>query len=266
MAKAFTIEGMHCGACVKRLETALAPALGTGAFRVQLATPQLMVEGDALDEPAVKAAVESAGKYTMQPAPIAAPPAAATARINVANIPVRRAAQPIPPAQAIPQSWLATYRPLLMIVGFIIMVTVAAQADALPQGAFSFETWMRHFMAGFFIVFAFFKLLDVRAFADAYAGYDLLAARWRAWGFIYPFVELGLGLAYLVNVAPIATNALTFAVMSFSAIGVIRAVMRKQQIRCACLGAVFNLPMSTVTIVEDVAMAAMAGWMILVLM
>ncbi len=38
---------------------------------------------------------------------------------------------------------------------------------------------MRNFMAGFFIVFSFVKLLNIRAFADAYAGYDLLAARWH---------------------------------------------------------------------------------------
>ena len=47
---------------------------------------------------------------------------------------------------------------------------------------------MRFFMAGFFLVFSFFKLLDINAFADAYSRYDLLAMRWRGWGLIYPFV------------------------------------------------------------------------------
>ena len=50
--------------------------------------------------------------------------------------------------------------------------------------------------------------------------------------------------------------------MSFSAIGVIRAVVGRTQIQCACLGTVFNLPMSTVTIVEDVGMVVMAIVMI----
>jgi hypothetical protein len=38
--------------------------------------------------------------------------------------------------------------------------------------------------------------------------------------------------------------------------------MNKQKIRCACLGAVFNLPMSTITIIEDLLMVAMAAWML----
>jgi hypothetical protein len=118
---------------------------------------------------------------------------------------------------------------------------------------------MRYFMAGFFLVFSFFKLLDVAAFADAYAGYDLLARRWRPWGFIYPFVELALGVAYLAHFQPVLTNAVTLVVMGFSAIGVISAVLDKRSIRCACLGTVFQLPMSTVTIIEDVGMVLMAA-------
>ena len=89
-----------------------------------------------------------------------------------------------------------------------------------------------------------------------------LAARWLGWGRIYPFVELALGVAYLTNASPLITYWVTIVIMSFSAIGVIRAVVSRTQIQCACLGTVFNLPMSTVTIVEDVGMVVMAIVMI----
>ena len=127
---------------------------------------------------------------------------------------------------------------------------------------FSGMLWMRHFMAGFFIVFAFFKLLNLRGFADSYAMYDIVAARWRGWGFVYPFVELGLGILYLINVAPFWTNVATIVVLGVSSIGVIQSNLNKRKIKCACLGDVFNLPMSTVTIIEDVGMVAMAALML----
>ena len=113
-------------------------------------------------------------------------------------------------------------------------------------------------MAGFFLVFSAFKFLDLKGFADAYASYDLGAKRWHAWGYIYPFLELSLGLAYLFRVAPALTDVATIALMGFSSIGVMQALARKQQIRCACLGTVLNVPMSTITLVEDLAMVAMA--------
>ena len=108
---------------------------------------------------------------------------------------------------------LATYAPLLLIAAYLCVVSLA--------GARGFEAWMTHFMAGFFLVFSFFKLLDIRGFADAFAGYDLLAMRWRPYGCIYPFLELALGLAYLFAVAPVATNIATIAVMGFGSLGVI---------------------------------------------
>ena len=88
--------------------------------------------------------------------------------------------------------------------------------------------------------------------------YDIVAQKIKAYGFIYPFIELGLGISYLTAFNPTFTNAATILVMGISSIGVIQSVLNKKKIQCACLGAVFNLPMSTVTIIEDLLMVAMA--------
>ncbi len=84
------------------------------------------------------------------------------------------------------------------------------------------------------------------------------------WGFIYPFVELALGIAYLTSFQMQWTLIATIIVMGISSIGVIRAVLDKQKIKCACLGTGFSLPMSTVTIIEDLGMVAMAVLMYVV--
>jgi hypothetical protein len=117
-------------------------------------------------------------------------------------------------------------------------------------------------MAGFFIVFAFFKLLNLEGFANSYKMYDIVAVKWKGWGYIYPFVELALGISYLLNIVPFETNLTTVIILGISSIGVIKSNLDKKKIKCACLGDVFNLPMSTVTIVEDLTMVAMAGWML----
>ena len=145
------------------------------------------------------------------------------------------------------------------VFAYILLVTLAAEYSA---GEFNWHRFMPHFMAGFFLVFSFFKLLDLHGFASSYSMYDLLAKKWHTYGLIYPFIELGLGAAYLLAYRPMLTNAVTLLVMAFSSIGVIMAVMNKQKIKCACLGTGFNLPMTTVTIIEDLLMAGMAAWML----
>jgi copper chaperone CopZ len=158
------------------------------------------------------------------------------------------------------KSWFETYKPILLIFFYISLVTVLVQ---LKNGDFNEMEWMQHFMAGFFLVFSFFKLLNLKGFAESYAMYDVIARKIPVWGYIYALTELGLGIAFLINFNPIVTNSITFAVMSVSIIGVLQSVLNKRKIQCACLGAVFNLPMSTVTIIEDALMIAMSGLMIL---
>jgi hypothetical protein len=122
---------------------------------------------------------------------------------------------------------------------------------------------MQHFMAGFFLVFSFFKLLNLKGFAESYIMYDVVARKIPIWAYIYAFTELILGLAFLTGFNPLVTNSVTFLVMSVSIIGVLQSVLNKKKIQCACLGAIFNLPMSTVTIIEDALMIIMSGLMII---
>ena len=120
-------------------------------------------------------------------------------------------------------------------------------------------TAMRIFMSGFFLSFSFFKLLDLNGFADSYSTYDIIAKKWRGWGYVYAFIELTLGFAFALNLEPVLTNGVTLVVMGISIVGVLQAVLNKRKIQCACLGAVFNLPMSTVTIIEDALMIGMSA-------
>lgn len=229
-----SIQGMHCNGCVSKITKALTPLADD--VEVTLTPPAATLTNTAATLTQINKTLAKAGDY----------------KATKANQALEKA-QPS-------RTWLVTYQPLLTIVAYIFGVSLLIETQ---HASFELERWMMHFMAGFFLVFSFFKMLDIRAFANSYAMYDLLAMRWQGYGFIYPFVELSLGVAYLVNDNQHTTNLVTLIVMTFSSLGVIRAVMSKQKIRCACLGAVFNLPMSTVTIIEDLLMAGMAAWMLI---
>ncbi|HET8962607.1 MAG TPA: cation transporter [Chitinophagales bacterium] len=158
------------------------------------------------------------------------------------------------------KSWLETYRPILLVFAYITGITLVIQS---VSGFFNWMQWMNQFMAGFFLVFSFFKLLNLSGFAESYAMYDIVAKRIKGYAYLYAFIELGLGIAYLTNLNPFVTNLITTIVMSVSIVGVLQSVMNKQKIKCACLGDVFNLPMSTITIIEDALMIGMSLTMII---
>lgn len=238
MQKEYIITGMTCNGCVNKVKKSLETVNGVLEANIQLKSPQGNLK---LKNPIPLTVLQDAiGHYEIK---------------EEKSSPIIQKV-----VEEAPTSFLTTYKPLLLIVAFIAGVSLLVQ---YPFTAFSGMLWMRHFMAGFFLVFSFFKLLNLEGFATSYRMYDLVAERWKSWGYIYPFVELGLGVLYLINLAPVLTNIITLVVLGISSIGVIKSNLDKRKIKCACLGDVFNLPMSTVTIVEDLSMVAMAGWMLL---
>jgi hypothetical protein len=204
----------------------------------------LTVEGEGITAERVDALIRPAGFHVLgeeQPAPA----------VHTAHAAPQLAEKP------------TSYFPLLLVLFYLVGLTAAVE---IASGAFDAMRAMGHFMAGFFLVFSFFKLLDLRAFADAYSSYDVVAARWPLYGYVYPFIELALGVAFLTHFAPLATNAVTLVVMGVSAVGVVKALLVRRKIQCACLGTVFNLPMSRVTLIEDGLMIAMSAVMLVWLM
>lgn len=244
MKHTYKIDGMSCQSCVGKVQKAIGDVEGIKAVEVNLAEQQAEITMDHhVSLSTLRGALTAAGDY----------------QISQSDAPAAQNGTPDAHHHEPQKSGLAVYKPLLLVVGYITGISLLV---SLAGGAFDGMLFMRSFMAGFFLTFSFFKMLDLEGFASSYASYDILARRWPAYGYFYAFIELALGVAYLTAFMPVLTYTVTILVMGFSAIGVIRSVMDKQKIQCACLGTVFDLPMSTVTIVEDLSMIVMAAIML----
>jgi len=151
------------------------------------------------------------------------------------------------------------YWPLIVIVSMSFMGAVAIQAG---RGYFNLNSWMHYAMGIFLCIFAMFKIFDLKGFVHGFSMYDLVVKKFRPYGFIYPFIELGLGLAYLSFFKPALTYVITVVVMTIGAVGVIRSLKKGMNVNCACLGTTLKVPLSTIAVIEDVGMALMALMML----
>jgi copper chaperone CopZ len=240
MTHTYNITGMTCGNCVAKAKSQLLLLGDVTEAEVHLTAPQATITMQKhIPVTTLQNALSKAGAYTITEADGGMHHTMHTEETG---------------------SWLTTYMPILLIGTYLTGVTLLAEA---VKGDFSWHKWMQNFMAGFFLVFSFFKLLNLKGFAESYSSYDIIAKKWLGWGYVYAFIELGLGIAYLINFNPILTNAVALIVMGISIIGVLQSVLNKRRIQCACLGAVFNLPMSTITVIEDALMITMSGAMLL---
>ena len=92
------------------------------------------------------------------------------------------------------KSKLQQLKPLFIILIYISVASVLM----------NFKNWnssevMLDFMGLFYIVFSFFKMLDLKGFPKSFSMYDPLAKRLPIYGWIYPFIETGLGLMLLMR-------------------------------------------------------------------
>ncbi len=157
---------------------------------------------------------------------------------------------------------LSDYWPLFSLIAVTAVAGYAVSAS-VHGGLIE---WMHYFMGFFLCSFAMLKIFNIPAFADGFQMYDIIAKRFRPYAYIYPFVELGLGLGFLSFVSPPIIYVTTVAVMLFGAFGVMDALRKGLDINCPCMGSVLDVPLSTVTLTEDLGMAAIAGLMLMMIM
>lgn len=131
------------------------------------------------------------------------------------------------------------------------------------QKNFTIYEFMESFMGVFFVVFASFKLINLKEFAYGFQSYDILAKKSLAYSYSYPFIQMALGITYLINLGGfIWVNLFVLVLSLVSSAGVIKSLVSKQDVHCVCLGNVVKLPLSTISFVEDFGMALMALAMI----
>jgi uncharacterized membrane protein HdeD (DUF308 family) len=165
---------------------------------------------------------------------------------------------------------LSDYWPLLALV-----LVSALAASALTFSGFGYarggdmfpsihRSWMHAYMGLFLVVFALLKLFDPGGFARGFLRYDLVArAAGRWWAYLYPFLELALGLSYLAFFEPTETYVATIILFAVGAAGVFAGLRRGLDIDCPCMGNILKVPLSTVTLTEDLLMIAMAAALLL---
>lgn len=242
MTHIYKVTGMTCNGCVSTVQKALSEIIGIEDVKVTLTPPKAEIKmHHHIDVNVMNAALQKSGKYIIEE----------DASVHSEMMTSDNAEE---------VSKLKTYKPLIIVFLYILLGVIMLQINS---GSFNWMEAMNNFMGGFFLIFSFFKMLDLKNFAFSYSSYDVIAKKWFGYGYLYPFIELSLGILFILKAFPLFTNTVTFIVMTISSIGVIQSIMQKRKIQCACLGTVFNLPMSTITVIEDLLMVFMSGVMLI---
>ena len=235
MKQTYSISGMTCGGCVAAVTDSLMKVNGVEEAEVDLASSSAHITmGHPISLSSLKSALPD--KYGI------------TEHFDVS--------QEIE-MQETKSKW-QQLRPLFLIFAYLFGASIL-----LHLKDWNTNEAMLDFMGLFYIVFSFFKFLDLKGFPSSFAMYDPLARAVPFYGWLYPFIELGLGLLFLMRLELQFALIATIIILGITTFGVVRTLLDKKQIRCACLGTALNLPMTEATFIENAIMLLMAFWMVL---
>lgn len=237
MIYTYKITGMTCGGCKASVEKKLSEVKDVKSVTVDLEKGEAEVEMNihVSAETLQKALPE---KYTI------------TEKIKKKNTPE------IPSSNFImeePKSKFQQLKPLFLIIFSITTVSIL-----LHYKDWSWAEFMFDFMGLFYIVFSFFKMLDLKGFPDSFRMYDPLAKKIPLYAKVYPFIETALGLMFLMRYETTIALWISLVILGITTIGVTKTLLDKKSIRCACLGTALKLPMTEATFIENSIMIVMA--------
>jgi copper chaperone CopZ len=245
----YSVSGMTCMGCVAHVKKTIEAMEGVAHVMVDLPLNRAFIQANApIESQAIqkllgeKYRVETLGQDKIA-VPISVGDSLSTSdHLNAVDSPWKQ------------------LKPLYLIFGFLIGgVFLAYFSDIRELGiAPLWSEMMLDFMALFYLVFAFFKLLDLKGFPASFAMYDPIAKRVSFYGKLYPFIELGLGVLLLMRIGVFQVLVITLIILGATTIGVVQSLLSKRKIQCACLGTALKLPMTQATFIENAIMIAMA--------
>ena len=228
MKSILTISGMTCSGCKLSIEDKLSSLDGVDEAHVELTKGEAVI-------------------YSKKPISFSLISDCLPPKYKV----IRTASSQYNEAKSV--SKIKQLKPLFIILAYISVTSLLL----------NFKNWnstnaMLDFMGLFYIIFSFFKILDVKGFSNSFRMYDPLAKILPLYGIIYPFIEILLGIMFLTRIEVNIALLITIVILGITSSGVTQTLLNKRSINCACLGTTLKLPMTEATFIENAIMIIMA--------
>lgn len=231
MIHSYSVSGMTCQGCANSVFEKLSKVVGVETVHVDLERAEAKIEMGAQ-------------------VPLGVLRAALPEKYGIEEIQEKAASEQ---NSVVERSKLQQLKPLFLIFAYLFAATIL-----LNYKDWDLKESMLDFMGLFYIVFSFFKFLDLRGFPSSFRMYDPLAKAVPIYAWMYPFFELILGLMFLMRVQIFTALVITVIILGVTTYGVTKTLLDKKSIRCACLGTALQLPMTEATFIENTIMLVMA--------
>ena len=125
------------------------------------------------------------------------------------------------------------------------------------QNKINVNELMNNTMASILFIFGSLKLYNLNKFSNIFSKYNIISKKIPFYSYLYPFIEIILSVNLFFKYEINLTYIIIGILMIISLISVIISMIKGEKLRCGCLGSFFHIPLSYVTISENIIMLLM---------
>ena len=119
------------------------------------------------------------------------------------------------------------------------------------------------FMGIFLCILSCLKIMDINSFVKEFTKYDILSKKIPSYSYIFPLLELYLGLNLLLEKPELHHSILLIIIGTISIISIIYTkYIKKESHTCACVGGKKNMPLGIFSLIENLGMVIMGFYII----
>jgi len=145
---------------------------------------------------------------------------------------------------------LKDYLPIIYIYLFSFFVSLTLWI----YYSYSFRYSLLIFLGSFSLVFSVLKFYNYKGFIESFMEYDFISKKIRFYAYSFPFFEFAFGIAFVLRAEVFLLEIFCLLFFSLNLLSVLNALLKKQKYMCACLGGLFNVPLSYVSLFENLTM------------
>lgn len=149
---------------------------------------------------------------------------------------------------------LSNFYSLLLIICIFSIIYIINYSYLYFYKNKDFSNLKNNIMGSILIVFGILKLYDIEKFMEIFQKYDIISKNIPIYSYAYPFIEIILGICFMYSFKLNKVKLITNLLMFISIISVSLSMIKGQTLRCGCLGAFFHIPLSYVTLSENIIM------------
>jgi len=143
-----------------------------------------------------------------------------------------------------------TYLPVFYVYAFSLLISL----NIVFFYSLNLRSLFLFFLGFFSISFGVLKLINLKSYFESVLEYDFIVQKFNFYAYLIPIFEIVFGALFVLQKEYLFIEYLCIIFFTLNIVVIANALEKKRNFTCACMGGLFKIPLSYVSLLESLTM------------